>query len=81
MRNKALFLAILLSFNANAITEAEFQKCVQVKDVVLAVAEQADKGVTRAQIKAVGGAPSLYELIDWVYDFRGAFTIENYVTL
>lgn len=64
-------ILISASFYANAIDEEAFQKCVALKDVTLIIAEQADKGVTRQQLKSRVKSINIHPLIDFVYDFRG----------
>ena len=59
---------------AYAIDDESFGKCVQIKDMTMVIAEQADKGATRSELKAKvsSASASVHELIDFVYDFRGA---------
>ena len=57
---------------AYAIDDESFGKCVQIKDMTMFIAEQADKGATRSELKAKVSSASVHELIDFVYDFRGA---------
>ena len=65
---------LLISFNADAVSEKNFQLCVQVKDFTTSVAKQADKGATRAQVKKNINMQGSNDLIDWVYDSRGAYS-------
>jgi predicted HAD superfamily Cof-like phosphohydrolase len=76
---KALLLALgaSTSLAASAASEAEFRKCVEVKDLTLAVAEQANKGVSRAEVKSRLSSRAIDDLIDWVYDFRGVHSTQE----
>lgn len=73
MKVLLLVASLFLTLNASAATEAEFKQCVQIKDITFAIAQQADKGASRTDLKSRVD-PSAYEMIDWVYDFRGAFS-------
>lgn len=72
MKKSFLLITFFLSIDAIAATEEQFQRCVQIKDATIAVAAQADKGVTRQELKSRLSSRELDGLIDWVYDFRGA---------
>lgn len=69
---RSLTFAVLLcqSLYASA-NEQAFKRCVTMKDITLAIAEQADRGVSRASLKARMSDSSIHGLIDFVYDFRG----------
>jgi hypothetical protein len=71
-------LFFLLSFGqtASAQTDEEkFRRCVEIKDLTLSIAAAADRGTSREELKAkVNHRPSVTELIDLVYDFRGAMS-------
>ena len=72
---KLIFLcAIIAVFSrpAYAVDDETFQKCVSIKDLTLAIATQADKGVTRQDLKSRISATAGHQLVDFVYDFRGA---------
>lgn len=76
MKQLLWLLGLSVSLAVHAATETEFQKCVQIKEVTGSVAEQADKGITRTNLKAKYSR-STEQLIDWVYDFRGAFSTQQ----
>lgn len=76
MKQLLWIIGLAISITVNAATEAEFQKCVQIKDITLSIAEQADKGSSRMSLKAKYSR-STEQLIDWVYDFRGAFSTQQ----
>lgn len=61
----------ILSYASN---EDNFNVCVKMKDLTLDIANQADSGVSRSSMKARYPRPSVHELIDFVYDFRGAYS-------
>lgn len=71
--NRVFQVALLLaaSLNVHASEEEKFQRCVQLKDLTLAIAQQADQGTTRSKMKAKVSSSSAEPLIDFVYDFRG----------
>jgi hypothetical protein len=70
----AAMLAALHCLAANANSEDAFKRCVTIKDITLTIAEQADKGVPRAAMKSRVSDSSMHDLVDFVYDFRGAKT-------
>lgn len=76
MKQLLLLFGLAVSITAHAATEVELQKCVQVKDITLSIAEQADKGIFRTNLKAKYSR-STEQLVDWVYDFRGAFSTQQ----
>jgi hypothetical protein len=43
----------------------------------ITIAEQADKGVSRAILKSRLSSRVMDDLIDWVYEFRGAFSTQQ----
>lgn len=77
MKQMLWLLGLTISLSVSAATEAEFQKCVQVKDITVSIAEQADKGITRTNLKGKLSSRAMDELIDWVYDFRGAYSSQQ----
>ena len=66
--------SLLYASQTFAIDEAAFQRCVSTKDGTLAIASQADKGVTRDELKRRVTDAAFHGLIDFVYDFRGVKT-------
>lgn len=73
MNINILFSTLLLvAHSAYAVDDEAFQKCVLLKDLTITIAEKADQGVTRQQLKARLPSTSVHSLIDFVYDFRGA---------
>lgn len=55
-----------------AISDKDFNTCVKVKEITQMVVEQANKGVSREELKARFSSPAINPTIDLVYDFRGA---------
>lgn len=76
MKQLLWLLGLAVSLAVHAATGAEFQKCVQIKEITVSIAEQADKGISRTNLKAKYSG-STEQLIDWVYDFRGAFSTQQ----
>lgn len=76
MKQLLWLVGLTVSLTAHAATEAEFQKCVQIKEITASIAEQADQGISRTNLKGKY-ARSTEQLIDWVYDFRGAFSTQQ----
>jgi hypothetical protein len=69
-------IAILVALVGSALptygqSEEQFKQCVQVKELVLLIAKQADAGMTREEIKSRASARSFEQLINWVFDFSG----------
>lgn len=77
---RAFILLVSLCFASNAVaitSEQKFQECVQIKELTLAIARGADKGISRAEMKKIAinkNMPASFDLIDLVYDFHGALS-------
>lgn len=71
-----IFLPLLIWETASAQTDEEkFRRCVELKDLTLSITAAADRGASREELKArVNHRPGATELIDLVYDFRGAMS-------
>jgi hypothetical protein len=83
MKKKAIVILALLSIypfasHAANYSERDFQRCVDMKDLTLKIAQQAENGVTRREmLSRVGNNESFTGVINLVYDFSGAMSSQE----
>lgn len=73
----AILLTACSAAHAAETDEEKFRKCVELKDFVVLIAEKANQGFSRSDIKAKLTSRAADGVIDLVYDFRGAMTTQD----
>lgn len=74
---KKLVLALIITFSGSchAITEEQYQRCVETKDMIVMINKKADEGRTKSEWKEVlKQFPWSYGILNFVYENRGMYT-------
>lgn len=74
---KKLFFALSISISGScyAVTEAQHQRCIEIKDTIVMINKKADEGRTKSEWKEMlHKFPWSYGILDFVYENRGMYT-------